>query len=270
MTTSEHRASLSAQLCLFPFQETGLPEIHYIHDVSGSVLNFARIAQDLCADHDVIGLQCFGLDPDCPADRTVEEMAERYVEILLAQATARPYCLLGYSMGGLIAFEMAALLLERGAPIGLLGMIDPPVPGSIRTVSAAVSVRLLGRSMGVTSVASADSEDVDELLALLVADAGAAGILPASYTVEDLRPTVQLRLANAQAAARYRPARALPCDIHLLGANSAGLSNQVRGWEQFTHGQVHGSAIEADHVSLVGEENAPAVAGLIRGWLRRP
>ncbi len=261
---------LSAELCLFPFKQAGQPALHYVHDVSGSVLNFVPIARELADEHDMIGFQCLGLDLDCAADQTIEQMAERYTRVLLDQGLAPSYDLIGYSMGGLIAFEMAARLSEHGARIGLLGLLDPTVPGSISDdVGVGTVVRLLGRSIGVPSIGADDCEDVDELLAILVAEAGAAGLLPASYTAEDLRPSVELRLTNAQAAARYRPAHVLPGDIQLLGAGEAGLPAQLRGWMPFTHGQVHGSAIDADHVSLVGEQNAPAVANVIRAWLDR-
>jgi len=80
LTTPDYRDDQSAELCLFPFQETGRPAIHYVHDVSGSVLNFARIAGELAEDHDVIGLQCLGLDLVSPADQTIEEMAGRYAD----------------------------------------------------------------------------------------------------------------------------------------------------------------------------------------------
>src|SRR5205823_472140 len=39
-----------------------------------------------------------------------------------------PYCLGGFSFGGLVAFEMARQLVDRGRRVALLAVLDCPAP----------------------------------------------------------------------------------------------------------------------------------------------
>jgi len=57
-------------------------------------------------------------------DTLVERLAERYVGVLREQWTPGECHLVGYCMGGLIAFEMARKLAESGTPIGSLRIVS--------------------------------------------------------------------------------------------------------------------------------------------------
>jgi pimeloyl-ACP methyl ester carboxylesterase len=130
-------------------------------------------------------------------------MAGRYLDIIEHLRCPPPYDILGYSMGGLIAFEMATQLARQDRQVRLLGLLDPPVPGSLGLPDEARVLRVMARTLGITSVVTAATPDAEELLALLVAEAKAAGVLPDAYTVEDMRPTVEIQLTNGRAASVY-------------------------------------------------------------------
>jgi thioesterase domain-containing protein len=51
-------------------------------------------------------------------------MARHYVDSILDVQGTGPYCLAGYSLGGLIAYEVAQQLLKRGHEIAVLTMLD--------------------------------------------------------------------------------------------------------------------------------------------------
>jgi thioesterase domain-containing protein len=57
-------------------------------------------------------------------------MAAGYVRAALTVQPEGPYCLVGHSFGGLIAFEMARQLCEAGREVALLAVIDHPGPNS--------------------------------------------------------------------------------------------------------------------------------------------
>jgi thioesterase domain-containing protein len=62
-------------------------------------------------------------DPGYPL-RTVEEMAEAYLDIIKLFDNHEVIHLCGWSLGGAIAFEMAHRLLKTGRRVGLVGLID--------------------------------------------------------------------------------------------------------------------------------------------------
>ena len=66
---------------------------------------------------------------------TVEQSARRYVEDLRLIQREGPYQLIGYSFGGLIAYEMAQQLLASGERVNFLGLLDTPAPGYVVPLS---------------------------------------------------------------------------------------------------------------------------------------
>jgi thioesterase domain-containing protein len=55
--------------------------------------------------------------------------ARRYMEELRRIQRDGPYQLIGYSFGGVMAYEMARQLLVSGARVSFLGLLDTPAPG---------------------------------------------------------------------------------------------------------------------------------------------
>jgi thioesterase domain-containing protein len=84
------------------------------------------LGETLGRERPVFGLN--GLPERLPAE-TLEAIADCYVEALHRQQPMGPYFLGGYSLGGLIAHEMARQLRAVGAQVGLLAIIDTRWPG---------------------------------------------------------------------------------------------------------------------------------------------
>jgi thioesterase domain-containing protein len=61
-----------------------------------------------------------------PPQRRIGEMAATYLAAVRAVQPSGPYRLLGYSMGGKIAHEMARRLREAGEEVELLAILDIP------------------------------------------------------------------------------------------------------------------------------------------------
>jgi thioesterase domain-containing protein/acyl carrier protein len=61
----------------------------------------------------------------------LELSARRYVEKLRRVQREGPYQLIGYSFGGVIAYEMARQLLASGEDVSFLGLLDTPAPGYV-------------------------------------------------------------------------------------------------------------------------------------------
>ncbi len=244
--------------------------LYYLHDVSGSVLQAINVVRELADAFDVIGFQAFGLSWDCQPDPTVEEMAARYLTVLLDRDPDGPYRLVGYSMGALVAFEMAAQLGRQGASVSRLVMIDPSPPTAIEVPSKVAVVAAMARSMGLPDFTAPDTDDLDDVLLNVVRQAVDAGLLPADYSVDDLRPSMAVRWCNAHAAARYRPQSRIAGRISIVSARAERLPTQVDGWAAHTSDRVDGHLVDSDHFSLVGPAYAPAVATTIRRWLAEP
>jgi thioesterase domain-containing protein len=115
-------SGVQAATPIVPIQPNGTkPAIFCIGALNGEVILFRRLALELGPDQPLYGLQPFSL-----ADRlsTVETLAAGYIEQLQQWGEHRPFCLLGYSFGGLVAAEMAQQLRKDGAEPPLVVLID--------------------------------------------------------------------------------------------------------------------------------------------------
>ncbi len=106
-----------------------LPPLFCVHALGGNVLNYVPLARAVGPDQPVYGLQAVGLDGLTPPLMTVEAMAARYLSEIRARFPHGPYYLSGGSMGGLIAFELAQLLIARNEEVAFLGLFDTYGPG---------------------------------------------------------------------------------------------------------------------------------------------
>jgi thioesterase domain-containing protein len=117
---------------IVPIQPNGTkPAIFCIGALNGEVLLYRRLALELGQDQPLYGLQPFSL-----IDRlsTVETLAASYVEQLQQWGERRPFCLLGYSFGGLVAVEMARQLREKGAEPPIVALIDSGYPAGCKAL----------------------------------------------------------------------------------------------------------------------------------------
>src|SRR5690606_16929625 len=65
-----------------------------------------------------------GMDGDLTDIKSMESIAKRYLSEILEQEPNGPYIVMGYSFGGMVAFEMAKQLLAMGKEIKMLGILD--------------------------------------------------------------------------------------------------------------------------------------------------
>jgi acetoacetyl-CoA synthetase len=99
------------------------PPLFLVHSIWGDVLGMRQLAVAMRGDVPVYGLRARGLQGEQPQG-SVEEMAASYVEAIRSQQPQGPYRVAGHSFGGLLAFEIARLLAERGEEVEWLGLID--------------------------------------------------------------------------------------------------------------------------------------------------
>ncbi|MFR9806886.1 amino acid adenylation domain-containing protein [Pseudonocardia sp. RS010] len=101
-----------------------------IHPAGGFAWPFAGLVPHLPADRPVLGLQLPSLSGADLPERTVDELAARYVATVRGIQPTGPYQLLGYSFGGVVALAMAAQLTSAGERVAFTGLLDSRPPGA--------------------------------------------------------------------------------------------------------------------------------------------
>ncbi|RYZ33447.1 MAG: amino acid adenylation domain-containing protein, partial [Myxococcaceae bacterium] len=199
---------------LVPFAKDGpgsAPPFFCVHPVGGNVLAYAELARQLGPDQPFYGLQAQGLDGTSVPMGTVEEMATHYVQALRTVQPSGPYHLGGWSLGGVIAYEMAHQLRAAGEEVALLALIDSYVPETVaaseqamdRTLAVGLFAQdLMGVSLADLALDTAELATLEPEAALtrVLESAVRAGALPPG--VDSANPIALFRVfeANLEAA----------------------------------------------------------------------
>jgi thioesterase domain-containing protein len=93
------------------------------------VFTFHKFARLLGSDFPSYGMKAIGVDGTEPPPDRVEVIAARYLEEILAARPNGPYVLAGYSVGGLMAFELGLQMQRRGIDVARVIVFDTLAPG---------------------------------------------------------------------------------------------------------------------------------------------
>nr|WSZ19645.1 amino acid adenylation domain-containing protein [Streptomyces canus] len=91
---------------------------------SGLAWGFAGLARHLDPERPLYGLQSRGLIPGHPRTDSLRATVADHLARIREIQPEGPYHLLGYSMGGLVAYEVAVTLQKQGHDVALLAMLD--------------------------------------------------------------------------------------------------------------------------------------------------
>jgi amino acid adenylation domain-containing protein len=101
-----------------------------IHPQGGTALCYFTLARYLGADQPFYAIRAPELAGEREPFECIEDMATYYIDAVRRVQPEGPYLLGGWSMGGVIAFEMARQLDAKAARVGLVALLDtePPAP----------------------------------------------------------------------------------------------------------------------------------------------
>ena len=121
-----------------------LPPFACVAGMGGTLNNLRALAVLMGEARPFYGLQPPGADDATRLLYSVEALAAHYIVELQKVQPQGPYCLGGYSGGGVAAFEMARQLAEAGETVQFLGFIDsfsPALPQRSMTERAMIHAR---------------------------------------------------------------------------------------------------------------------------------
>lgn len=127
-----------------------LPPFACVAGMGGTLNNLRALAVLMGEARPFYGLQPPGADDASRLLYSVEALAAHYITELRKVQAQGPYCLGGYSGGGVAAFEMARQLAKAGETVQFLGFIDsfsPALPKRSMTERAMIHARRI-REMG--------------------------------------------------------------------------------------------------------------------------
>ena len=116
---------------LVPLNQSDLEEaapLFIVAGMFGNVLNLRHLAMPIAQERRVFGVQARGLIGDTPPHNDMTDAARDYLDEIRRVQPEGPYLLAGYSGGGVTAYEMAQQLRAMGQEVGVLALLDTPLP----------------------------------------------------------------------------------------------------------------------------------------------
>jgi oxalate---CoA ligase len=120
---------------IVPLREKGtLPPLFCLHPLGGWIKEYQYISLFLNQDRPIFGIRARGLEPAEKPVKTIEEAAREYFDAIKTVQKDGPYYLLGFSAGGIYAFELACYIQSRGESVAYLGIIDMSLPAPLKRI----------------------------------------------------------------------------------------------------------------------------------------
>lgn len=152
-----------------------------IHPAGGLCWGYRHLARQIAPACPVWGLQHPGLDLRHPLPDDIKALAANYVARVISLAPKGPVHLAGWSVGGIIAHEMAVQLIAMGRELGTVTALDSypadawrdePEPDPISALRALLAIA------GYDPDAYTELNSRDKIMAFLRASDTALGALP--------------------------------------------------------------------------------------------
>ena len=213
---------------LLPIRVRGDREpVFCVHPGDGLSWCYQPLAQHVPADVPLYGLQARGLDGVGETARSIPEMAADYVAQIRAVQPEGPYHLLGWSLGGLVAHEMAVQLRTAGEQVAALVLLDA-----------------YPRDAGQSQAADAPNEDLDVLHEQ-------RDRMLAAVSEEELAALMRVMENNARILCNHQ-SRSFDGDAELIIAAEANPRAEMAAdlWRPYVTGQIRERRLPCRHSDM--------------------
>jgi len=260
---------------LVPIQNSGdLRPLFCVHPIGGNVLCYAELARHLGNNQPFYGLQSLGLSDEKEPLTEIESMAAIYIEALQEIQANGPYYLGGWSMGGVVAWEMARQLQASAQEVALVALIDSYAPSAmseLETDEASFANSLAADLSGLFDTELPISAPLtpqtwgepEEQLQHIFATAKRLNLLPPEVGIEQMRRLFQVFKANRIAMGNYQP-QGYSGRVVLFSASSP---EEDRGWSSLVTGELENYMIPGDHYGMMQQPHVRVLASRLRACL---
>ncbi|HMD49602.1 MAG TPA: thioesterase domain-containing protein, partial [Bryobacteraceae bacterium] len=248
-----------SQASLVPIQPEGdRAPFFCIHGLGGTVLRFNALARHMGTDRPFYGVQAQGLEGDRAFHSSVEEMAAFYIKEIRAFRPEGPYNIGGYSLGGLIAFEMARQLQADGQEVGVLALLDT-YPGKPKSNKLLLKTLLTLPRKEQFDYVKHRTKRIHK------------GIKRRFEALFLPRPLKEVRKVFAAAEEKYKPQVYFGSATWFRATEKGlrGVDNPTDDWSKWVTGGVEVHDIIGDHGSILKEPDVRLLAESLRACLIR-
>jgi thioesterase domain-containing protein/acyl carrier protein len=245
------------------------PGIFCVHPAGGYATVYAELARQLPFECSVYGIQARGLGQGEESFESLEEMLSAYLSAIIKQQPRGPYCFIGYSSGGIIAYELAQRLSARGEAIKFVVLLDSILPSKTDTgddLTGSAAILDVAKGFGWEQDQSIEMDQIYGFIyeKLLNANHAATG-LGLDWTKRVVRELINSRRRLAD----YKPTFSrfdLIFFVAALEAELPGLSERRLEWKNYNKSNRYIS-LSATHQGILELACAKKIAAEIDNYL---
>jgi amino acid adenylation domain-containing protein len=244
---------------------TGELPLFMIHPIGGTVSAYTPLASELSGRFGVHGLQAPGLAESGTTPESLADLVDEYTRLVVAAQPDGPYRLAGWSMGGVVAFEIARRLEQSGAHVSMLALLDAPftipadwLPGRDQLAGRFVADAVAGLGWQ-TAPPDPAAASAGEQIGWLAGRLGAGDDEPGREAMTGrLWRRFGVFEAHTRMLAGYQPRRpAVHAPALIVSASGSPNAPARSHWPSVLAGQVMGQSVDSDHYAFL---RAPLVA----------
>jgi tyrocidine synthetase-3 len=264
-----------------------------IHDGTGEVDGYREFCRQLTAGFNCWGLRAYGIIDHGPRNVTIPAIAGKYVDSMKRVQPHGPYSIVGWSLGGTVAFEMALQLERLGETITFLGLIDAPGPqkdtqedlvpftleseldfvkdyipeGDIKERFKKIS-QLDALWSDIAAYLYAKNFDVDIIKRAIIGYGMQA--LP-NFNQLGIGETIyylNLGRSLSRARANYTPGEKIQTRLHFIKASQSP-DIFIDNWRDYCIQPIQCREVTGDHYSILREPTSGQVAGIFNAALEK-
>ncbi|HET9899052.1 MAG TPA: alpha/beta fold hydrolase [Streptosporangiaceae bacterium] len=215
------------------------------------------------------GLQARGLRRPEPLPASMEEMARDFADLIRQTQPSGPYNLLGWSLGGNIAFAVAEELQRRGDQIGLLVILDSSLRDieNVEVEPWEIYNLVLAQFGYMPSLTAADQQPE---LSMLEVVRRRPGLGLDGWPSQRLL-ALQRVIRNNAAIARVQRFGRLHCPLLFFSAsrNPPELSEKLANWGTFVDGPIDAVELDCGHRHMLLPESLARLGPALSAALAR-
>jgi amino acid adenylation domain-containing protein len=258
--------------CLVPAQPKGTRTPLFLvagyHNPDDTLLVLSQLIPHLGMDQPVFGFRPRWMEGAGDGYASIKEVAREFVTELRAVQPKGPYLIAGHCVSGIVALEVAQLLLREGDEVKSLVLIDTARPTAVR--SFFTNAYMLRKRL----------EHVADVVSKIVHSRGQArheiirGLIRRKFKIalseQDLASERLFELRNRYWRLMYSHApKKYPGRISLIVNEETARLDKYLGWQGFALGGLDAHTTPGDHATML-KQNGKDLAQLILKCINQP
>ncbi|MGI5430034.1 amino acid adenylation domain-containing protein [Streptomyces sp. CA-179760] len=257
---------------LLPLRTRGDGEpLFCLPPASGLSWGFAGLARHIDPDRPLYGLQSRGLIPGQQRAGSLDEVVAEHTALIREIQPHGPYHLLGYSMGGLVAYDVAVGLQAAGEKVALLGLFDS-FPGAwIRQGPTLPDRPTLLRSLLTILGRPAPDDETEPLTESRFAElVRRVPDMPGSLDDAELAALVDVTANNRRLLGEFAPTQYRGDLLFFTAAQDPdAIPDRYRAWQPYVEGHVDNHDIPCTHGEMTRPTALDRIGPVLDSRLRK-